>query len=187
MGLMDVLNGMQNGPRGTPGKGGMSPMTMALLGLLAFKAVKSLSGGAPTTPSAAPGAGSSTGAPGTGTGTGTGAEAGGGLGGLLGGLMGGGVAGSALSGGLGDLLKQFEQGGLGSAANSWVGSGPNKAISPNDLANVLGEDRIKELSSLSGMPREDLLDGLSQQLPGLVDHLTPDGRVPTPQEVSRML
>jgi uncharacterized protein YidB (DUF937 family) len=186
MGLMDVLNGMQNGPRGTPGKGGMSPMTMALLGLLAFKAVKSLSGGAPaesTAPPAAPGAGSSAGAPGSEGGAGTGS----GLGGLLGGLMGGGVAGSALSGGLGDLLKQFEQGGLGSAANSWVGSGPNKAVSPNDLANVLGEDRIKQLSALSGMPREDLLDGLSQQLPSLVDHLTPDGRVPTPQEVTRML
>ncbi len=163
MGLMDILNGMQNGPRGTPGKGGMSPMTMALLGLIAFKAVKSLSGGTPSAPSAAPGAGSPVGAPG------------------------GGVDGGALSGGLGDLLKKFEQGGKGSVASSWVGAGPNKAISPNDLANVLGEDRINELSSLSGVPRDDLLNGLSQQLPGLVDQLTPNGRLPTAQEVARML
>ena len=42
MGLLDVLNGMQNGPRGNRGLGGgMSPITMALLGLLAYKAVKS--------------------------------------------------------------------------------------------------------------------------------------------------
>lgn len=179
MGLMDVLNGMQNGPHGTPGKGGMSPMTMALLGLLAFKAVKSLSGGTQAAPSTAPGAGASPGAAGGGTGSG--------LGGLLGGFMGGGVAGSTLSSGLGDLVKQFEQGGQGSVANSWVDSGPNKAISPNDLANVLGEDRIRELSSLSGMSRDDLLNGLSEQLPGLIDHLTPNGRLPTPQEVGRML
>jgi uncharacterized protein YidB (DUF937 family) len=177
MGLMDVLNGMQNGPRGpsTPGGGGMSPMTMALLGLLAFKAVKSLSSGAqasPATPGAAPG---------------TGAGSLGGLGGLLGGLLGGGAAGGALSSGLGDLLKQFEQSGQGATANSWVGSGPNKAISPSDLASALGEDRVNELSSLSGMPRQDLLNGLSQQLPGVIDHLTPDGRVPTPQEAANML
>lgn len=175
MGLMDVLNGMQNGPRGpsTPG-GGMSPMTMALLGLLAYKAVKSFSGGAQASP--VPGA-----APGAGAGSS------GGLGGLLGGLLGGGAAGGALSGGLSDLLKQFEQAGQGATANSWVGSGQNKAIAPNDLANVLGEDRINELSSLSGMSRQDLLNGLSQQLPGVIDHLTPDGRVPTPQEAARML
>ena len=44
MGLMDILNGMENGPRGAKqptgssgsGSGGMSPMTMALIGLLAW-------------------------------------------------------------------------------------------------------------------------------------------------------
>jgi Transglycosylase associated protein len=42
MGLLDIVNGMQNGPRGNRGLGGggMSPITMALLGLLAYKAVK---------------------------------------------------------------------------------------------------------------------------------------------------
>ena len=50
MGLIDILNGMQNGPRGSSqpsssGKGsGMSPIMMALLGLLAYKAVKSIGG-----------------------------------------------------------------------------------------------------------------------------------------------
>ena len=39
MGLLDVLNGMQNGPRrqanpAASGGGGMSPITMAILGLL---------------------------------------------------------------------------------------------------------------------------------------------------------
>jgi hypothetical protein len=45
MGLLDVLTGMRNGPRGFGGGGGgMSPITMALLGLLAYKAVKGFSG-----------------------------------------------------------------------------------------------------------------------------------------------
>ena len=61
MGLLDVLNGMQNGPRGqrsptSSGGGGMSPMTMAILGLLAFKAVKSFTGSQPSARPASPGA-----------------------------------------------------------------------------------------------------------------------------------
>jgi uncharacterized protein YidB (DUF937 family) len=196
MGLVDVLNGMQNGPRGqrTPGSGssggGMSPMTMALLGLLAFKAIKSFTGGqpsaAPTRPGAQPGAT-------TGTPTGSPASSGstGGLGDLLkgglGGLLPGGAAGSVLSGGLNDLLKQFQQNGHGEVAQSWIGSGPNKTISPDNLEDALGADRINTLSSLSGMSREDLLNGLSQQLPDVVDQLTPDGRLPTDQEAARFV
>ena len=59
MGLMDVLNGMQNGPRGPSAgtKGGMSPITMAVIGLLAFKALKQFTGGAKTNP-ATPGSSS---------------------------------------------------------------------------------------------------------------------------------
>ena len=86
MGLLDLLTGMRNGPRGHGGGGGMSPITMALLGLLAYKAVKSFGG-------AGPRAGSGMATPG------------GGLGDLLkGGLAGGGLGGlgGILSGGLGD-------------------------------------------------------------------------------------
>lgn len=177
MGLMDVLNGMQNGPRGqtAPGQGGMSPLTMAFLGLLAFKAIKSVTASQPGAP-----AGGTT-APGA---------AGGGLGGLLqgglGSLLAGGAGGSVLSGGLNDLLKQFEQGGQGDIAKSWVGTGPNKAIAPGDLANALGADRINHLMQVSGMSRDDLLNGLSQHLPGVIDQLTPGGRVPTEQEAAQL-
>lgn len=107
--------------------------------------------------------------------------------GPLGGLLGGAAAGSVISGGLGDLLKQLQQGGQGDAANSWVGNGPNKAISPGDLASALGVDQIDQLSSQSGMSRNELLDGLSQYLPRVVDHLTPDGRLPTEDELSDRL
>ena len=200
MGLLDVLNGMQNGPRGpsTPSAqsdsgGGMSPMTMAILALLAWKAVKhfggSQPGAAPSAPSAPPKLPGNipAGLPG---GLG-GVLGGGGLGdvlkGGLGGLLAGGAAGSILSGGLGDLLNQFQQKGHGDAANSWVGNGPNKQIAPGDLANALGADQINSLASQSGLSRDDLLKGLSQYLPDVINHLTPDGRVPNENELSGRL
>lgn len=189
MGLADVLNGMQNGPRGQPNpnasSGGMSPIMMALLGLVAYKAVKHFTN-QPNATTAAPGSGAPASAqPGQET------SAGGGLGGLLsgglgglGGLLAGGAAGSVLSGGLKDLLDQFQQGGHGEVAKSWVGTGPNKSISPNDLASALGEDRINAIAAQTGMSRDELLAGLSQHLPEFVDKMTPKGRLPTEEEIS---
>ena len=191
MGLLDVLNGMQNGPRGPSNPsaqsgGGMSPLTMAILGLLAWKAIKHLSGSQPgASPAPAPSSSGTVraGLPGGGLGGGLGDVLKGGLGGLLA----GGAAGSVISGGLGDLLKQFQQSGQGEAANSWVGTGPNKQISPGDLANALGADQIDSLVSQSGLSRDELLAGLSQHLPDVINHLTPDGRLPTENELSGRL
>jgi uncharacterized protein YidB (DUF937 family) len=191
MGLLDVLNGMQNGPRGPSrpstgsDSGGMSPMTMAILALLAWKAVKHFGGssqpGAQPAPAPAPSPKSiNAGMPG-----------GGGLSdvlkGGLGGLLAGGAAGSILSGGLGDVLKQLQQGGQGEVANSWVGKGENKPIAPGDLANALGADQINAIASQAGLSRDELLQGLSQYLPGVIDHLTPDGRLPDESELSRRI
>ncbi len=105
----------------------------------------------------------------------------------LGGLLAGGAAGSILSGGLGDLLGQLQKGGQGEVANSWVGKGENKAIAPGDLANALGSDQIEAIASQAGMSRDDLLKGLSQYLPGVIDQLTPDGRLPNEKELSRWI
>ena len=193
MGLLDVLNGMQNGPRGqrdpTASSQGMSPLTMAVLGLLAYKAIKSFTGNQPsaetvgtprgTQPAARPGGPTNAGMPGGGLGDL--------LSGGLGGLLASGAAGSVLSGGLNELLKQFQQSGQGDVAKSWVGTGPNKSISPNDLAKTLGADQIDTLMTQTGMSRDELIAGLSQVLPEVVDKLTPQGRVPTEQELSRSL
>jgi uncharacterized protein YidB (DUF937 family) len=193
MGLLDILNGMQNGPRGpsTPSaddKGGMSPITMAILALLAYKAVKHIGGGQPNAapaPSPAPSPNTvNAGLPGGSMGGGLGGGLGDLLKGGLGGLLAGGAAGSVISGGLGDLLKQFQQNGQGDTANSWVGKGENKPIAPGDLANALGANQIDSLASQTGLSRDDLLSGLSQYLPGVIDHLTPEGRLPTEHEVS---
>jgi uncharacterized protein YidB (DUF937 family) len=186
MGLLDVLNGMQNGPHGpshpsTESNGGMSPMTMAILALLGWKALRHLTqpGAAPTqtpsTPPASPAGGPAGRSPSNVLTSG------------LGGLLAGGAAGSILSGGLGDLLKQLQQGGQSDAANSWVGKGPNKPVAPSDLASALGADQIDQIATQSGMSRDDLLSGLSQYLPKVVDQLTPDGRLPNEKELSGQL
>jgi uncharacterized protein YidB (DUF937 family) len=192
MGLLDVLNGMQNGPRGpsTPSSqsegGGMSPITMAILALLAWKGIKHFTGdqtGSAPQPAPAPAP-----APGQVNAGMPGGSMGGGLSDLmkggLGGLLAGGAAGSILSGGLGDLLNQFQQNGLGDQANSWVSKGPNKEVAPGDLANALGADQIDHLSAQSGLSRDELLSGLSRYLPDAINHLTPDGRLPNEDELS---
>lgn len=183
MSLMDVLNGVVNGSRGDGGRqnpdnpsSGMSPMTMAMLGLLAYKAFKSFSAEPKTNP-ATPGQKADR-------------DQGSGLGGLpggLGGLLAGGAAGSVLSGGLKDVLDQFQQSGQEKAVQSWVGTGPNDGISPEDMARALGEDRISALMAQTGMPRQELLEGLSKNLPEVINQLTPAGRVPNEQEMSRMV
>jgi uncharacterized protein YidB (DUF937 family) len=191
MGLMDVLRGMQHGPQGQPpsaperGGAGMSPVTMAILGLLAYKAMKSFGGeqSSAEQPSAPSPAGGPPSQPaGNDINVAPPEETGGGLGGLLkgglGGLLTGGAAGSILGGGLNDLLKQLQQSGLHEEANSWIGGGPNKTIAPNDLDKALGDDQINAMMEHSGLSRDEVLEGLSRHLPQLIDQLTPEGKVP---------
>jgi uncharacterized protein YidB (DUF937 family) len=215
MGLLDILNTIQNtlppgggmpsdprtrtAPGSAAGGQGMSPMAKALLALLAVYAMKNMrrADSAPPKPGAPggtitagnPGGGGLGGAPGGGGGLGGGLGdlLKGPLGGILGGTLGGAAAGTILNGGLGDLLKQLQDNGQGDVAKSWVGTGPNKAISPHDLANALGSDTLDQLTGETGMAHDDLLGGLIQSLPRFVDQLTPDGRLPTNEEAARMI
>jgi len=89
----------------------------------------------------------------------------------------GGQAGAA-TGGLGGLLEQFQRSGLGEVAGSWVSTGQNLPISPDQLGQVLGGDQIAGMASQLGMNPGDLLGQLSQMLPQVIDQLTPNGQVP---------
>jgi uncharacterized protein YidB (DUF937 family) len=224
MGLLDVLNGMRNGPGGAPQSpapsgGGMPTWMMALLGLLAYKAVKSgglgdMLGGGPrragvddrsVTPPAQGGGGIMDilggllggarpgAAPANQTG-GLGDLLGGalggrgtqsGLGGLLGGLLAGGATGSLLNGGLRNLVTDMERNGQGDTVQSWIGTGENQSLAPNELARAAGLDDIEAVSQQTGIPREQMISELSQHLPEFVNQLTPDGRLPTDDEASR--
>ncbi|MBP8270633.1 MAG: DUF937 domain-containing protein [Sphaerotilus sp.] len=98
---------------------------------------------------------------------------------VIGMLMGGGnQSGGAAAGGLGGLLEQFQRGGLGDVASSWVSTGQNMPISADQLSNVLGSDVIGQLARSAGMDQGSAAGALSQILPQLIDGLTPNGQLP---------
>jgi uncharacterized protein YidB (DUF937 family) len=96
----------------------------------------------------------------------------------LGGLLGGAGAGGLLSGGIGELLERFKLNGQGETAQSWINSGPNKEISPQQLKQAVGSDVLEKLEQQTGISQDELLARLSRELPTAVDKYTPDGRLP---------
>jgi uncharacterized protein YidB (DUF937 family) len=110
-----------------------------------------------------------------------------GAGGLLGGLLGGGNPADALHGGLTDLISHLTERGQGDTARSWVQTGPNQEISNDGLETALGSDVISELTSKTGLSKDDLLARLKTVLPTAVDQMTPEGRLPTQQEAGGWL
>lgn len=96
-------------------------------------------------------------------------------------------AGGALSGGLAGLIDQFRGNGQAEAADSWVASGENKLVAGHDLAATLGEDTLAELSVKTGLNRETLLERLSRVIPEAVNDMTPDGRLPTPEDAKNYI
>jgi uncharacterized protein YidB (DUF937 family) len=98
---------------------------------------------------------------------------GGGQGALIQALMG-----LLAGGGLQQLIASFQQKGLGDAVGSWISTGPNKQVSPEQIGQALGPDQLGRLSQQTGLDPGSLTTHLSTLLPGLVDKLTPDGNVP---------
>lgn len=109
---------------------------------------------------------------------------GGGLGGLLGGLAGGGAQGGGFGGGLGGLLGQLRQSGLAPQVDSWVGTGQNQPVSPDQLNQAFGHEQVNSWADQAGMQPHDFLSQLSHHLPSAVNQMTPDGRLPDEGTVS---
>jgi uncharacterized protein YidB (DUF937 family) len=82
------------------------------------------------------------------------------------------------TGGLSGLIGAFERGGLSSVVSSWVGTGANLPVSPEQVQSVLGDDRIAAMAQQLGFSQEELSGHLSQLLPQVIDKLTPNGEVP---------
>jgi uncharacterized protein YidB (DUF937 family) len=115
-----------------------------------------------------------------------GAQAGGGTGrsdgGLLGGLgdLLGGNGKGGLAGGLGDLMDSFKSAGQSDTADSWVTPGvPTKGLTPLEVERAVGSENLNELSTRTGLSREELLQRLATAIPETIDRLTPEGRWPT--------
>ena|SRR5579871_803254 len=81
-------------------------------------------------------------------------------------------------GGLGGMLQSFRQGGLGHVFQSWIGTGQNLPLNPEQLRNTLGPDWISRVAQATGLPAGQVEQHLSSLLPQIVDHLTPTGQLP---------
>jgi uncharacterized protein YidB (DUF937 family) len=76
------------------------------------------------------------------------------------------------------LGKRFEGAGLEKVFASWVSQGKNLPISPDQVKGLLGEEHLQQLASEHNVSPEEMQTLLAQHLPDLVDHLTPDGKLP---------
>jgi uncharacterized protein YidB (DUF937 family) len=92
-----------------------------------------------------------------------------------------------LAGGLGGLLQKLQNAGHGDTAKSWVGPGQNQPIDPGQLRSALGQKTVSEVAQQAGINEQEFLSQLSQNLPQFVDQLTPNGRVPSLQEIAAAL
>lgn len=110
-------------------------------------------------------------------------SSGGGFGDLLSGIGAGGLA-----GGLGDLLASFRNAGQSEVADSWVNPAVvTQGLRPDQVEQAIGSDNLAELSNRTGLTREELLERLATVIPQTVDTLTPNGQMPTEEQVRERL
>ena len=88
-------------------------------------------------------------------------------------------------GGLQGLAQRFQQGGFGDVLNSWVSTGQNQPIDPGDLSQVLGRDRVNQMSQQAGVPPQQGSSVLAMLLPQIIDRLTPQGQVPQQNQLAQ--
>ena len=163
MGILDDLLGglagqaMGGRPTRAGGGGGMNQVLVALLPVVLGMLANRSRGGSP---GFAPEAG------------------GGGLGDVLGQVLGGASGGRGAAGGLGGLLEQLQRAGFAEQADSWVGRGTNKPISPDAMTQIFGHDGLEQISRQAGISEDEASRGLSELLPEVVDRMTPNGEVP---------
>lgn len=105
------------------------------------------------------------------------------LDGLLGGAVGAGVVTALTSliqqhGGVQGVAAQLEKEGLGNTVRSWISSGPNQPISAEQVTSAFG-GVIDQIAAKTGMTPQELTQKLAQHLPAAIDHLTPNGAIPT--------
>ncbi|HEV7731600.1 MAG TPA: YidB family protein [Candidatus Binatia bacterium] len=87
-------------------------------------------------------------------------------------------------GGVDGLARQFQQNGLGDLVKSWIGTGQNEPISPDQVTQALGPERLGQVADRSGVSGSMVPALLAQLLPVLIDRLTPDGNVPKQDQLT---
>src|SRR3954471_3410800 len=81
-------------------------------------------------------------------------------------------------GGIQGLMQAFQQNGMGNAVQSWIGTGENQQVSPEQVTQALGHDQVQQVASQAGVSHQEASSGIAALLPQIVDKLTPNGQVP---------
>lgn len=90
-------------------------------------------------------------------------------------------------GGLGSIVSQLQNSPIGSQVNSWIGTGSNESVSPDQVEQALGADKVQELAQESGLSEQDVAGGLSALLPNLINQVTPNGSIPGADQIQGIL
>ena len=110
--------------------------------------------------------------------------------GLLDGIIGGAVGAELMTvvngviqkhGGIGGIVQQFQAQGFGETVKSWISTGPNQPITPDQIQTALGSDTMAQLAAKLGMSPQELSAKLSTALPQVIDKMTPAGVIPPGQ------
>ena len=81
-------------------------------------------------------------------------------------------------GGLQGMLGKFQQAGYGEQAQSWIGTGQNMPIDAGALSQIFGQGQLSQIAQQLGIPHDQVAGQLAQELPNVVDRMTPDGQIP---------
>jgi len=80
--------------------------------------------------------------------------------------------------GISSLVDKLKSGGLGEQVSSWVGHGQNKPVNAEQVKSALGEDEVAKVAEQAGVSNDEAAQGMAGMLPQVVDHLTPEGKLP---------
>lgn len=120
------------------------------------------------------------------TGRVVGGALGGSAGGTLGTAMGGLLGGAAGAGALNQFLGRLQDAGLGAKAQSWIGTGANEPLHAHEVDHLLGADTVQAVANDTGRSPEEVKTGLAQAVPGVINALTPEGKLPEATDLQEL-
>jgi uncharacterized protein YidB (DUF937 family) len=79
--------------------------------------------------------------------------------------------------GLQGVVNQLQKNGVGSQVTSWLGTGDNISITPDELRNALRNEHVKQIATHFWVSTDEALKILSDHLPAAVDQASPNGQI----------